>query len=268
MPQSAHGRDERSLVSAPRGAIPDRHSRRRLVGMFARELLGVWQTYGAKPALIEVRDVLMAPLHRRLEARFDRRYGLETAGVAPLASLSLLDRDCDDRHDRRRYEAVPLVTFARMMSRLPADLSDYAFVDFGSGKGRALLLAARYGFKRIIGVEFAAELHRAAERNVEASRRQCTRPAQIELINQNAVCFPIPDEKCVFYFFNPFGDRVLAQVISNIEESYGRRPRKMFFLYVNPHGAHVLDGRKFVRVVERRRFGLKTGAIYETAGPA
>jgi hypothetical protein len=270
IPQSSHAEDARSPVAAARSGIPGRPPWRRLklLGVFIREIREVWQTYGAKSALSQIKDVLLAPLHRRLDRQFDRRHGLETAGAAPLARLSVLDDDFDRRHDRRRYEAVPLVTFARMMGRLPADLSDYVFIDFGSGKGRALLLAREYGFKRIIGIEFATELHEIAAANIAAYRRRSARPLPIELINQNAMCYSIPDEKCVFYFFNPFDDQVLAKVVSNIEESYDRRPRKMFLLYVNPHGAHLLHSRKFVHLLERRRYGLKTGVIYETADPA
>jgi SAM-dependent methyltransferase len=264
--QSSRAEGRLPAVGAGCGGVPGRPPWRRLklIGTFSREILNVWRTYGAKPALSQTKDILLSPLHWRLDRQFDRRHGLETAGSASLALLSVLDERFDRQHDKRRYEAVPLVTFARMMSRLPADLSDYVFVDFGSGKGRALLLAARYGFKRIIGIEFAAELHGIAKQNVE----KCAPDTRIELINQNAVCYPIPDEKCVFYFFHPFGDQVLAEIMSNIEESYHRRPRKMFFLYVNPHGAHVIHSRTFVHLRERRRFGLKTGVIYETADPA
>jgi hypothetical protein len=232
-------------VGVARGGVPGRPPWRRLklTGLVTREIYEVWRTCGVQPALSQTQDVLLAPLHRRLDRQFDRRHGLETAGTAPLALLSVLDDGFDRQHDKRRYEAVPLVTFARMMSRLAADLSDYVFIDFRSGKGRALLLAARYGFKRVIGIEFAAEPQGIAERNIEKYRRQFAPTTQIELINQNAVCYSNPDEKCVFYFFNLFGDQVLAKVVSNMEESYHRRPRKMFFLYVNPHGAHVLHSR-------------------------
>jgi len=45
-------------------------------------------------------------------------------------------------------------------------LRDFTFIDLGSGKGRVLLMASDYPFKRIIGVEFMPELHRAAQENV------------------------------------------------------------------------------------------------------
>lgn len=34
-------------------------------------------------------------------------------------------------------------------------LQDYDFLDFGSGKGRTLLMAASFPFKKITGVEFS-----------------------------------------------------------------------------------------------------------------
>ncbi len=45
-----------------------------------------------------------------------------------------------------------------MMRSLPRDLADYTFVDIGAGKSRTLLLASRYSFAKIVGVEFAKEL--------------------------------------------------------------------------------------------------------------
>jgi hypothetical protein len=45
-------------------------------------------------------------------------------------------------------------------------LQDFTFIDLGSGKGRALLMASAYPFKRIIGVEFMPELHRVAQENI------------------------------------------------------------------------------------------------------
>jgi tRNA1(Val) A37 N6-methylase TrmN6 len=39
------------------------------------------------------------------------------------------------------------------------DLRDYTFIDFGSGKGRALLMAADLQFKSLIGIELRKELH-------------------------------------------------------------------------------------------------------------
>src|ERR1051325_451687 len=56
--------------------------------------------------------------------------------------------------------------FDEMMQALPVKFQDFTFIDLGSGKGRCLLMAAGYGFRKIIGVEFMPEWHRVAEENI------------------------------------------------------------------------------------------------------
>ena len=68
------------------------------------------------------------------------------------------------------YQAVPLRIFEDMTACLPPDLSSFSFIDIGSGKGRALILAGRLGFREAIGVEFSSNLHRIAEKNLARVR--------------------------------------------------------------------------------------------------
>ena len=49
---------------------------------------------------------------------------------------------------------------------LHLDFQDFNFVDIGSGKGRALLLASDYPFREIIGIELSPELDRVAQGEV------------------------------------------------------------------------------------------------------
>ena len=46
--------------------------------------------------------------------------------------------------------------------------TDGGFVDLGSGKGKILILSARYGFRRVVGVEFARHLSDIADRTSTA----------------------------------------------------------------------------------------------------
>src|SRR6478752_3089102 len=66
----------------------------------------------------------------------------------------------------RPYFATEPWLFEQIMQALPIDVSQFTFVDLGCGKGRVLLMASDYPFKRIIGVEFMPELHRAAQKNI------------------------------------------------------------------------------------------------------
>jgi SAM-dependent methyltransferase len=60
--------------------------------------------------------------------------------------------------------------FLELAARLPSDLDDYTFVDVGCGGGRALLLAWRLGFHKLIGIELLPSFVWLARRNSERYR--------------------------------------------------------------------------------------------------
>src|ERR1043166_8794173 len=112
-----------------------------------------------------------------------------------------------------------------------AGFQDFTFIDLGSGKGRVLLMASEYPFKRIIGVEFMPELHRAAQENIPryASERQQCR--QIESICMDARDFVFPDGPLVVYLFNPFSESTFARVLENLRQSVQQAPRPLYIAY-------------------------------------
>ena len=81
--------------------------------------------------------------------------------------------------------------------------------DYGSGKGRVLMLAAEYPFKRIVGVEFAKSLHDISQENVATLGSEAGR---IETFHADATEFDPPTDPLVLYFFHPFGVPALKQV--------------------------------------------------------
>ena len=52
------------------------------------------------------------------------------------------------------------------------NLQEFAFIDIGSGKGRALLLASQYPFQRILGIELLAELASRGEREYQQIQKR------------------------------------------------------------------------------------------------
>jgi SAM-dependent methyltransferase len=117
-------------------------------------------------------------------------------------------------------------------------LHAFTFVDLGSGKGRCLLMAAPYGFKRIIGVEFMPEWDRIAQENIgkfASIAAAESRPAPpIETICMDARDFDFPLEPLVIYLFNPFPEPVLAAVLERLRESLQKQPRPMLLAYRFP----------------------------------
>jgi len=139
------------------------------------------------------------------------------------------------------YQPTDAALFQEMMASLPIDFSEFTFVDLGSGKGRTLLMASEYPFRRIVGVEILPELHRAAEENIanyQSTTQQCT---QIESVCADACEFDLPEGPLLLFLFNPLPEAGLNQMLKNLEESRRRHPRAVYVLYQNPLLERVLD---------------------------
>jgi 16S rRNA G966 N2-methylase RsmD len=121
-----------------------------------------------------------------------------------------------------------------------------AIVDFGSGKGGALITFSRYPFSKITGVELSPELVNIAEENLRRLNI-----GMISMIVSDAAEFTDLDDYNYFYFFSPFPANVMSAVIKNISASLTRKPRTATIIYFNPecHEAIVTDS-PFVKIKE------------------
>jgi SAM-dependent methyltransferase len=120
------------------------------------------------------------------------------------------------------------------------DFREFTFIDIGSGKGRALLMAADYPFRRIVGIELLPELHRVAKGNIDKYKSDSQQCFAIECILGDASEFAFPPEPTVLYLFNPLPESGLATMISNLEHSLREHQRAVFVLYHNPLLQQVL----------------------------
>jgi hypothetical protein len=110
--------------------------------------------------------------------------------------------------DPEDYEPVNLLWWMRMFSAVPLDPTQTTFVDLGAGRGRALILAARMGFRRVIGVELDERLASDAGINIArwSSRGGANRKNQeIRVVRTDAASFTMPPGPLVVSLFNPFG---------------------------------------------------------------
>jgi hypothetical protein len=147
------------------------------------------------------------------------------------------------------YQATDPALFREMMASLPIEFDPFTFVDLGSGKGRTLLLASEYPFRRIVGVELIADLHRAAEENIRVYHSATERCTQIEAVCTDACEFVLPDTPLVLYLFNPLPEAGLQRVLRNLERSLEQSPRPVWIVYHNPAMDSILGAsRALVRV--------------------
>jgi SAM-dependent methyltransferase len=114
------------------------------------------------------------------------------------------------------------------------DFREFTFIDIGSGKGRVLLMAADYPFRRIIGVELLPELHRVAQENIAKYKSDWQQCFAIDCLSGDACEFSFPPEPTVLYLFNPLPESGLIRMIGNLEQSLREHPRPVFVLYHNP----------------------------------
>jgi SAM-dependent methyltransferase len=117
---------------------------------------------------------------------------------------------------------------------------DFTFIDLGSGKGRTLLMASHYPFRRIIGVELLPSLHQIAQQNLRQYKSESQKCFGFEAICADAAAFPFPDDPLVIYLFNPFPESGMRQVFANLDQSLRIHPRPVYVLYHNPLLEHVL----------------------------
>ena len=144
------------------------------------------------------------------------------------------------------YQPTEPTLFQEMMASLPIEFDQFTFIDLGSGKGRTLLMASEYPFKRIVGVEVVAELHRAAQENIRAYISPTQQCSEIQTVCADARCFELREEPLVLYLFNPLPEAALRQLIDRLGKSLARSPRAVWIVYHHPMHEPALAASPFL----------------------
>jgi len=172
------------------------------------------------------------------DSRFDRRYGTDTSGFTQLHNLTVLSHDLEEA---RYYQAISQRWFRRAMSAIGVDHKQFVFVDYGCGKGRALLLASEYPFKRIVGIEFAKELVDAAKQNARAFVQATGRSDNFDIVWMDARDFSPPEDNAILFLYNPFGEAVMREVLRKAEVTMRAGHYSIYVIYAFPVLSHVFD---------------------------
>jgi SAM-dependent methyltransferase len=178
---------------------------------------------------------------------FDRRFAVDTAGTLILPELQY-----DPRFKyANAYAPTPRSVFHRMLRRLGVDFGRFLFIDFGCGKGKALLLAAELHFKQIIGVELSPKLIRVAEENLKTYCRGTSERDIFQVVCVDAGEYPVPPEPAVYYFANPFQAEVMRKVLESIRQSHAAMPREGYIVYLDPVLQDLLDESGFLAPIKK-----------------
>lgn len=178
----------------------------------------------------------------RRRSRFgDIEYDCDHAVDTTWARLPLSVR-LREVFSERLYQPTVESEFEEIMLTLATvDFEKFTFIDLGSGKGRALLLAAMYPFAQIVGVEVQPELDAIARHNIASFDEPGLQCRSIESVCADAREYEFPLTGIVLYLFNPFPDYVLREVLGNLIASARRAPRPIYVLYNAPFEKQEFD---------------------------
>jgi SAM-dependent methyltransferase len=132
-----------------------------------------------------------------------------------------------------QYQPSEPGLFNQILRALPVAPEGFTFIDLGSGKGRTLLMASDYPFRRVVGVELLAEFEAIAQRNIMGYRGEQQKCFALESRQGDAREFVFPNEPTVLYLFNPFPEHALREVLGNLRKSLNSSPRPVFVIYHN-----------------------------------
>ncbi len=208
--------------------------------------------YLAEQAWLLFRDSMPDRRRSRFgDVDYDCDYGVDTTWARLPWSVRLREDFVE-----RLYQPTVPEEFGVIMQHLArVDFSGFTFIDMGSGKGRALLLAAEYPFHEVLGVEVQRELHEIAEENIERLYTKGMQCGDLRSVCIDARRFEFPPTPLIVYLFNPFPDFVLRTVLDNLERSLVEDPRPAYVIYNAPFEREQFTGRTFVRrIVEDPQF--------------
>ena len=202
-------------------------------------------------------SVLRAGLARLVDPKytrddFDRVHGVDTATL-PLTDSGMPP---DWMPEAVRYEPANVGVLRHLFDSLPFRHEEYQLVDVGCGKGRTLLVGAKYPFRAITGVELSPVCVQIANDNVSRFVRhhevKCT---MVDIRCENAVDFTVPAGNLLVTLYNPFLGKTFQRCVEHLHRAALADPaRKIWLAYINPWFCEqTLEKSGYFRRVQQHR---------------
>ena len=166
---------------------------------------------------------------------FDLAHGTDTGGLIEIKG------DHPSFAHARDYWGTPSSmlrgALARWADTLPAtscSVPDYTFIDFGCGKGRAVMIASELPFGASVGVELNPDLVAVAHANLALWARTPHPCRQIEVLHTDALAYPLPETPLLLYLFNPFDAHIIGLLAERIAAALPSRTHPIDIIYSRP----------------------------------
>lgn len=196
----------------------------------------------------------------RHEIRGEKKYGIRTTGADELAHLEEKGIDIDHA---TIYMPVSYDVLEDVLAHV--HIAGYQhFLDIGSGKGRALCVAAYHGVPKVTGIDFSTEFCRAAKANLQTLQQQ--KPGfTYEVINNDAFYYAIPPDVDCIFLFNPFDAVIMHGVVANILDSHAENPRRMTIIYANPQYKEIFTEAGFTQTYHTKKLNYLEALVMNYA---
>lgn len=164
-----------------------------------------------------------------------------------------LQRNVDEFHG---YSMTDADDMKWMLRSIPVNTAESAFLDVGCGKGMCMKCAVESGYKKVAGLDLDEHLLSIARNNMKKLKMN------VDCIYTNAVEFNHYADYDVFYFYNPFGRHIFAQVIEKIKDSQLERNRDIWVAYYHPVFGGLFEKAGFAVKDELRDTTRNTKTIF------
>jgi len=166
---------------------------------------------------------------------FDALLGIDTSGSVA-ASVCAPER----AHEISAYGGSQPSIVRRTLHALP-EHARYAFMDIGCGKGRPLVVASEFPFRRIVGVELSSMLAAIGRANAAAVTTRHPDRTPIEVDVGDATAVDAPADRVVYFLYHPFGRGLIEAFLRNVERHLDGPVEHAFIVYYNPVHGEVMD---------------------------
>ena len=170
--------------------------------------------------------------------------------------------DTQFRTDRSRfisYHYAPSYysPLKRIFSLIP-NKKKLNFVDIGCGKGKVLLIASEFGFKKITGIDIMQKAFKISKKNISIFQKNKKKKIHINLIKIDARQYNIENDN-VFYFFNPFSYIILNIILRAIKRN---NKKETYIIYCAPKTDNYILNSQFKKITEEK-YSTHTFVLYK-----
>ena len=197
------------------------------------------------------------------EIKGEKKYGINSTSANDLAEFQIKGNQLSHATE---YMPVNYFTIEHVLDHLPENAKQGTFLDIGCGKGRALCVAAAYGFTRLKGIDFAKQLIEQAEQNLSVTKKRFP-SIQYELSWSDISTLEISKDVGTVFLFNPFDEVLMKNIIQKINSSLQQYPRELYVLYCSPRHEELFFADGYDVLYRIKKYNFLEGTILSEKKP-